>query len=123
MNGYGEFYDLEVWKEARELRKAVSVLTRKFPPEEIYRLTDQIKRSSRSVTANIAEAHGRFHKKELIQFQRHSRGSLKETLDHLFCALDEECITQEIFNEMKGRYEKCLKLLNGYIKYLNDRSA
>ena len=118
---YGEFYDLEVWKEARTFRKEVALLARKFPFEEKYSLTNQIKRSSRSITANIAESHGRFHKGEAIQFSRHSRGSLKETLDHLFCALDEAYITKEEFEKMKGQYERCLKLLNGYISYQESR--
>jgi len=123
MPTYLEFYDLEVWKEARKLRKSVSGIARKFPKDETYRLADQILRSSRSVTANIAESHGRYHMKELVQFQRHSKGSLKETLDHLFCALDEGYINEAEFNQAKEQYEHILKLLNGYIGYLQKRAA
>lgn len=51
----GSFYDLEVWKQCRLFRNEISLLSKKFPKEEKYCLTDQIVRSSRSVTANIAE--------------------------------------------------------------------
>lgn len=55
------FEELEAWRAARELRKAISKMVKKFPPEEKFRLTDQIIRSSRSVAANIAEGFGRFY--------------------------------------------------------------
>lgn len=49
------FLDLEVYQQARQLAKEIFNLTIKFPPEEKYSLTDQIRRSSRSISANIAE--------------------------------------------------------------------
>jgi len=55
------FEELEVWKECRNLRKQVSIVVKTFPVEEKYRITDQLIRASRSITANIAEGHGRFH--------------------------------------------------------------
>lgn len=112
------FEDLEVWKTARELRVHVRQLCNNFPVDERYRLTDQIIRSSRSVTANIAEGFGRFHHQENIQFCRTARGSLHETLDHLICALDEKYISQADFINLKALHDNCLKLLNGYISYL-----
>lgn len=112
------FTELECWKEARILKKKVSALAKTFPPEEKYDLISQIKRSSRSVTANIAEGHGRFHYQENIQFCRQARGSLTETLDHLITALDEEYIDQETLDEFQLQLEKCLRLLNGFINYL-----
>jgi four helix bundle protein len=92
---YESFEDLNVWKKAREFRKSLRELAKQFPNEEKYRLADQIIRASRSVTANIAEGHGRFHYQENIQFCRTSRGSLSEVLDHLTVAYDERFITME----------------------------
>lgn len=117
------FEELEVWKTCRILRIEVSKLVKSFPSEEKYRLVDQLLRSSRSVTANIAEGQGRFHYQENIQFCRTARGSLTETLDHLICALDEGYINQTRMYELRIIYDKCLKLLNGYILYLKKRKA
>lgn len=113
------FEDLEVWKSARELRIFVSKVVKRFPVEEKYKLTDQALRSSRGITNQIAEGFGRYHYQENIQYCRQARGSLCETLDHMIVAFDEEYIDNEILSEFRGMYEKTLKLLNGYISYLN----
>ncbi len=75
-------------------------------------------RASRSVSANIAEGHGRYHFQENIQFCRQSRGSLYELLDHLTVALDEHYISEEKFDILKTKILKTVKILNGYISYL-----
>ena len=120
---YQSFEELDVWKECREFRKLISVLCRAFPKEEKYKLADQIIRSSRSVTANIAEGHGRFHFQENIQFCRQARGSLTETLDHLIVANDEGYIDQKILYELRTKYSDCLRLLNGYILFLKNQKT
>ncbi|MCE7990367.1 MAG: four helix bundle protein [Roseivirga sp.] len=112
------FTELEALKKARQLRKAISELVKSFPTEEKYSLVSQIKRSSRSVTANIAEGYGRFHYQENIQFCRVSRGSLTETLDHLIVAFDEGYINETTLNEFQAKLDECLKILNGYVNYL-----
>jgi four helix bundle protein len=113
--------DLEAWKQTRELRKNISILTKSFPQEEKYRLTDQIIRSSRSSVANIAEGYGRFHFQENIQYCRLSRGSLYETLEHIYFALDEKYIDEETFIKIKEQITNCTKIINGYIAYLKTR--
>ena len=115
------FESLDVWKECRLFRKQISGTIKTFPIEEKYRLSDQLIRASRSVTANIAEGHGRYHFQENTQFCRQSRGSLTEILDHLICAFVENYISQIQLDEFRGQYEKCLKLLNGYIGYLQKQ--
>jgi four helix bundle protein len=112
------FEDLEVWKECRNLRMHVSSVVKTFPIEEKYRMIDQLIRASRSITANIAESHGRFHYQENIQFCRQARGSLSETLDHFICALDENYISIDQMSLFRNQYNLCLKILNGYIAYL-----
>ena len=118
---YNHFYELPVYKTCRAFRKKVSDLVRKyFPRSEEYLLKAQVLDSSRSVTANISEGFGRYHYQENIQFCRQSRGSLSETMDHMITAYDDTYITREILQDVNRDYEKCLKELNGYIKYLKS---
>lgn len=114
----GGFESLEVWKETRNFRRMMISICKLIPIEERFRLIDQIKRSSRSVTANIAEGYGRFHYLDNIKFCRDARGSLNETLDHLTAAYDEQYISEETLAQLKSQFEKTLKLLNGYIGHL-----
>lgn len=68
------FTELEVWKKSRDFRNKMFKLTKGFTVSEKYVLTDQLLRASRSITANIAEGHGRFHYQENIRFCRMARG-------------------------------------------------
>ena len=113
------FEDLECWKAARELRIFVShnVLP-KFPIDEKYALTSQLKRSSRSVSDNIAEGFGRYHYQENIQFCRIARGSLTESLNQVITALDEYYIEEDLLQKFRERFERTKAILNGYINYL-----
>ncbi len=121
--GFKTFEELEVWKKGRELRNEISKIVRTFPKEEKYSLAAQILRSSRSVTANIAEGFGRFHHQENIQFCRFARGSLHETLDHLICAYDEDYISEVEFKKHRILFDDILRLLNGYISYLKKSAS
>lgn len=118
MGKSGGFRTLEAWIEARAFRIEVTDIAKTFPSFEQYALTKQVVNSARSVHANIAEGYGRFHYKETTKHCRIARGSLEETLDHLITALDDKYITQEKLNEMEVKYERCHKLLNGYISYI-----
>ena len=115
------FEDLDVWQKARLLRKNISNLVREFPKEEKYKLVDQMLRSVRSITANIAEGYGRFHYQENIQFCRQARGSIFELLDHLTVSLDQKYIDDNKFRKFKEQIFEVVHLLNGYIKYLKGR--
>src|SRR6266487_1831173 len=106
------FTELEVWKKARVLKNELKKLTDSFPPEEKYRLVDQIIRSSRSINANISEGHGRFTYKDQLHFCIQARGSLSETHNHLIDALDCKYISQE-FDHFKLMIEEVGRLLNG----------
>ena len=113
------FTDLQAWQICREFKIKIIHLAKSFPVDEKYKLVDQIVRSSRSVTNNIAEGFGRFHFQENIQFCRQARGSLFEILDHVICAYDEGYINNDQLVAYKNDFNNCLKLLNGYISYLN----
>jgi four helix bundle protein len=74
---------MPVWKRAMEMAISVFELTETLPRKEDYGLTSQIRRSALSVSANIAEAFGREHTLDKLNFYYHSRGSLAETKNHL----------------------------------------
>lgn len=115
------FTELETWKQARKIRLNISDIVKKFPPEEKFRLTDQIIRCSRSIGNNIAEGHGRFHFQDNIRFCVIARGSLSETLDHMIIARDENYVNDELFKSFQNDYDQCLKLLNGYIHFIKKK--
>lgn len=114
------FYDLPVYKTCREFRKKISVIIKSLPSSEKFELVSQIKRSSRSITANVSEGFGRYHHQENIQFCRISRGWLTETMEHLITAFDENYITEDVLKEVNEEYKKCLKELNIYVRYLKS---
>jgi len=115
------FEDLEIYKKAIEIRQAIWITVKSWPANEKYKLKDQIIRSTRKCPANIAEGHGRYHYQENIQYNRIARGSLTETQDHLNVA--EECgyITKEKRDELKEKCITLIKMINGYIRYLNSK--
>ncbi|MBW1702359.1 MAG: four helix bundle protein [Deltaproteobacteria bacterium] len=115
------FEDLECWQACRELRMFAAKVCEGLPKEETYRLKDQILRSARSTTANIAEGYGRFHYQENIQYCRHARGSAYEVLDHFITGVDEDLIPEASLSECRILVEKSVKLLNGYIRYLESK--
>ena len=117
--GHQSFTRLDVYRKCRLFRKAVSKLSKShFPKEEKYLLTSLILRSSRLVTANIAEGNGRFYYMETVKFCRNAKGSLDETMEHLITAFDEEYISKEMLREMKTLYDSCNKALNDEIQEL-----
>lgn len=73
-----DYTELDVWKYSREMVKLVYKITKSFPNEELYGLTNQIRRSAVSVPSNIAEGVGRQSNKETIHFIYIAKGSLQE---------------------------------------------
>lgn len=112
------FTELEVWKKARTFKNEVKELTDSFPVHEKFRLTDQIIRSSRGITATIAEGHGRYTFKDQLHFCIIARGSLSESLNHLIGAFDCKFINEEKLIYFKTMINEIERLLNGYITYL-----
>ena len=117
-NSHQSFTELEVWKKARIFKNEIFELTKSFPAEEKFRLTDQVIRSSRGINSVIAEGHGRFTYKDQLHFCVIARGSLSESYNHLIDAFDAKYITIEQLKYYKLKIDEIEKLLNGYISYL-----
>jgi four helix bundle protein len=116
-----DFTDLPVWQLARELRNHVYNLTRKFPHEERYGLTQLLRRAASSITSNIAEGFGRYSFQENIQFCRQSRGSAYEVRDHLITAKDQGYIAPTARESVDLLAQRVIQTLNGYIRSTQAR--
>jgi four helix bundle protein len=111
------YKNLEAWKKSMSLVKDIYQLVKKFPKEELYGLTAQLKRASVSIPCNIAEGVGRNYKKDTIQFLHISRGSVYETETLLNIALMVEMISEKDFTPFADSINECLRILNGLITY------
>jgi four helix bundle protein len=106
------FKDLEVHKEAFKLAMEIFWLTRKFPKEEVYSLTSQIVRSSRSVSANISEGWAKRKYDSIFkQHLVHSLGSNSETEDWLDYSLECKYISSEVYENLISKNTKIGKML------------
>ena len=116
-----DFTDLKVWQLARELRKQIYQIARKFPAGEKFALASQIQRAAVSITANIAEGFGRYSYQENIKFCRTARGSAFEVRDHLIAAEDENYISASEHQNADALAQRVIQTLNGYIKATKER--
>lgn len=101
------YRDLRVWQEGMGLAEACYLLTRRFPRDELFGMTSQIRRAASSVPANIAEGYGRNSKGDYIQFLRISQGSLKELETHLMLSTRVGLVAE---SETKNFLEECDRL-------------
>jgi four helix bundle protein len=117
-----KFETLKVWQKAHAFMLAIhKQIIPILPKEERFGLTDQIRRSSKSIGANIAEGSGRFYYMDNVRFCYHARGSLDETINHLQAALDLGYCPAELYKELRSEAEEIRRLLNGYITWLRTQ--
>jgi len=114
MSGFAEsFRALEVYKLARRLSKQIFDLSRHFPREEMFSLTNQIRRSSRSVGAQIAEAWGkRKYQKHFISKLTDADGEQLETQHWLEIAVDSLYISSDVAQNLISQYVSLGNMLN-----------
>lgn len=110
------FTDLTTWKEAHKLVILIYMATKKFPMEEQFGLTNQIRRAVVSITSNIAEGFSRNSFKEKVNFYHVSLGSLTEVQNQLLVAKDLNYIAKAEFAAIAGQTVIVSKLCNGLIK-------
>jgi four helix bundle protein len=108
------FRDLLVYRKARELSLAIFKLSKRFPKEETYSLTDQVRRSSRSIGAQISEAWAkRKYVKHFLSKLTDSDGEQQETQHWIETALDCEYISPEAANDLLEKCAEIGRLLGG----------
>ena len=110
------FTDLRAWQEGHQLVLEIYKITKKFPKDELFGLTSQLRRAVVSITSNIAEGFSRNSHKEKTQFYFISIGSLTETQNQLLIARDLEYITKEEFQKAAQQTVIISKIIIGLIK-------
>jgi len=111
--------DLDVWKRSIEFVKVIYMLTSSFPKEEMYGLTNQIRRAAVSISANIAEGAGRNHKAEFKQFLYISLGSQSELETEIIIAKELGYIDNNIFEQIENDLIIIGKMLLGLIRSIS----
>jgi four helix bundle protein len=112
------FRELITWEKAYKLALELYAVTRKFPKEEQYCLTSQIRRAAISVPANIAEGYERHYRKEYVQFLMVAKGSLGELEVHLLLSKDLGYVSLDEYSNIDKSRVEVVKILRGLIKSL-----
>ena len=115
------FQDMPVWQESMDLAVKIFEVSECFPKKEDYSLTSQIRRSALSIPANIAEAFGRYHKKDKINFYYYARGSITETQNHLIYCNRVNYLKPDVTKKLDEKLEEINKSLNKIIKTLKNK--
>lgn len=114
------YKDLVVWQKGIELVNEIYVVTRKFPKEEMFGLTNQLRRAVISIPANIAEGWGRSSTKNYVQFIKISLGSLFELETLIIISKDQNYLEEEIMNKISVEIKEIGKMLNKLIRNLEN---
>jgi len=117
------FEDLECYQLALEVMAKVHVFSKSLPPDEKFDLYSQIRRSSKSVTANIGEGYGRYHYLDSLRYYSIARGELNETLAHLIDAKVLNYIEQPEFEALYQLIRHTEQALNGFMAYIRRQRA
>jgi four helix bundle protein len=116
------FEKLMVWQKAHQLTLDVhQKLLPLLPKEEKYGLADQVRRSAKSIGANIAEGAGRYYYMDNVRFCYNACGSLDETLNHLRVARDLGYCSPTLYESLRDQIEEIRRLLNGFIEWLKKK--
>ena len=105
------FKELKVWEKAHQLTLSIYKTSAKFPKEEIYSLTNQLRRASASIPANIAEGCGKNSQADLANFLNISLGSANETEYFLILSRDLDYLTEEQFTILSNNINEVKAML------------
>ena len=111
--------DLKVYQKLVDLHLGVCELTKRWPVEERYELASQVRRSSNSSPANLAEKHSDRHVRNKIEGVNRARGEGLESVHHLYVAKRKGYVTEQEYLTLRSRYEECVRMLNGLEKRLD----
>ena len=118
MGEYRQIEDLEVYQKLCRLHLEIADLSHGWPAEEKYELGSQIRRSSNSSPAQLAEKNDDRHVRNKIEGVNRSRGEAAETIHHLFMAHLRGYESKETYYALSERYRECIRMLNGMERHL-----
>lgn len=121
-NWTNNFEDLEAWQYAVELAVAVYTITKSFPKDEQFAMTNQMRRAAYSVSANLAEGYGRHGVKEKIQFYKIANGSLLELKSFCYLANRIGYIDDSSLTNLIEQFLPTQKLINALIKSVRQKN-
>ena len=120
MSEVNSYQDLLVWQQGMDLAAEVYTFTRSWPKDELYGLTQQARRASVSVPANIAEGHSRGTRKDYANFISIARGSLAETETILLLLVDVELLRDEQVRAVLELSSETGRMLNALLGRLRS---
>jgi four helix bundle protein len=118
-----DFRELKVWQKAHALTLDVYRATKSFPRDELYSLTNQIRRAAVSIGANIAEGAGKNTRAELARFLQIALGSASELEYHLLLSRDLGYLVPEVCEQLSQQVIETKKMLSGFVQYLGLRKT
>lgn len=116
MKSYRDVEDLEVYRKLSQLHLEVCELTHGWPTQEKYELGSQVRRSSNSSPAQLAEKNDDRHLRNKIEGVNRSRGEAGETIHHLYMARLKNYMTEQDYQSVRARYKECIRMLHGLEK-------
>jgi len=115
-----DFEDLEVWQESQNLAVDIYRITKSFPSDEKFGITNQLRRAASSISANIAEGFGRTSPKDKLRFYQIGYGSLLEVKSFLHLSQRLDYIDDAKTEELLSQAVSCQKLLNAFMRPLRN---
>jgi four helix bundle protein len=114
------FKELKIWMKSKDLCLEIYQITKGFPKEELYGITNQLRRAAVSVPANISEGAGRYHKNDFAHFINISLGSLNEIYTFVEISKELNYVNQSIVENLTLKIEELRKMLYTFNKSLRS---
>jgi four helix bundle protein len=123
MSRIERFEDIDAWKAARRLSDSTYAVTRARSFRADPSLQDQLRRASVSIMANIAEGFDSGSNREFLKFLSYALRSGSELQSHLYVALDQAYISQDVFQRLYEEARSVKNLIGGFRRYLRSRAV
>ena len=121
MAGFMNVEDLLVYQRLCQLHLDVCKQSRHWPRDERFELTSQIRRSSNSAPANLAEKQSDRHVRNRIEGVNRARGEVLETVHHMYIAMLKGYTDEPAYGDFRSRYHECIRMLNGLERTLERK--